>query len=187
MALEFGVRRCGIYLEVRAARASTSSCSTSVIPLCWKFPIWRGGGAAGRRGGGAAGRHGCSQATDRSNGCFQVIPGSHLRGVVAHAPGTGTMAQVRRRRYPLAPSTVHRALCPSALHNATGVDMYSRWNLRGLLRRRSHGGQGEWATVDEAAAVDLEVGTGPCSSCPLPDCFPRWAYVAPVLLKRAPY
>ena len=114
-----------------------------------------------------------------------LIPGSHLRGVVAHAPGTGTMAQVRRRRYPLAPSTVHcaRRRCttpPASICTAVGA-------FAGLLRRRSHGGQGEWATVDEAAAVDLEVGTGPCSSCPLPDCFPRWAYVAPVLLKRAPY
>ncbi len=98
VALAFGGRRCGIYLEVRRSCTSSAHLRHSA-PL--EIPH------AARRG------NGCSQATDRSNGCFQAIPGSHLRGVVAHAPGTGTMAQVRRCAAAIhlcrAPCTVHRA------------------------------------------------------------------------------
>jgi len=33
------------------------------------------------------------QDTDSENGCLQVVPGSHTRGVLPHAPGTGEHAQ----------------------------------------------------------------------------------------------
>ena len=118
VALAFGWRRCGIYLEVRRSCTSSAHLRHSA-PLEIPHAAGRRGGRAGRRG------NGCSQATDRSNGCFQVIPGSHLRGVVAHAPGTGAMAQVR---HCAAAIHLHRAPCPcpSARHDATGVGMYGR-------------------------------------------------------------
>jgi hypothetical protein len=154
VALAFGWRRCGIYLEVRRSCTSSAHLRHST-PLEIPHAAGRRGGRAGRRGMGVRRRRTARMAVSKSSPGLTCVAWSRTRP----AP-----AQWRRCAIvpPLSTCTVHRARARARRRGTTPpasecTAVGSRPTKTALAR------QGEWATVDEAAAVDLEVGTGPCS------------------------